>query len=64
MAQIIDGKFSIFCISVKVHSPLLRQQIRARRIYGHWPSCGYQLHCIVGGGSGCGRSGGGGGCRW
>ena len=51
-------RFSIFCISVKVHSPLLRQQIRARRIYGHWPSCGYQLHCIVGGGSGCGRSGG------
>ena len=51
-------RFSIFCISVKVHSPLLRQQIRARRIYGHCPSCGYQLHCIVGGGSGCDRSGG------
>ena len=51
-------RFSIFCISVKVHSPLLRQQTSANRIYGHWPSCGYQLHCIVGGGSGCDRSGG------
>ena len=52
MAQIIDGKFSIFCISVKVHSPLLRQQTSANRIYGHCPSYGYQLHWIVGGGSG------------
>ena len=43
---------------MKVHSPLLRQQTSANRIYGHCPSCGYQLHCIVGGGSGCGRSGG------
>ena len=27
----------------------------ANRIYGHCPSYGYQLHWIVGGGSGCGR---------
>ena len=30
----------------------------ANRIYGHCPSYGYQLHWIVGGGSGCDRRGG------
>ena len=43
---------------MKVHSPLLRQQTNANRIYGHCPSYGYQLHWIVGGGSGCDRGGG------